>query len=49
MVQDLLVVAQILLVQRLLVLVLALLVLMLVLTCEDVNNSECIAKIASIS
>ena len=41
-VADLLVVAQILLVQRLLVLV-------LVLTCEDVNNSECNAKIASIS
>ena len=51
MVQDLLMVAQILLVQRLLVLVLVLvlLVLMLVLTCEDVNNSECIAKVASIS
>ena len=41
-VADLLVVAQILLVQRLLVLV-------LVLTCEDMNNSECNAKIASIS
>ena len=45
-VADLLVVAQILLVQRLLVLVL---VLVLVLTCEDMNNSECNAKIACIS